>query len=219
MIMKLPYGAPSLHELRKLIPRQLVIKGRCLIGSLAARHLLIRCYLYEDFCSILSKQFGEQHMFRNFSWTQNFNPKEETSKALAWISLPDLPPNLFTRRPLLPIASAIGKPVAIDKTTQDRTRPSTARFKVILDLMDKHPKRVRMHCFDEQSGKLVEHYQHVVFDNLHLYCTNVMNNLYCKHQGHEDVDCRLMIQKNKRGEDNQDDIGQQGDKTNNLEQL
>ncbi|KAK6791687.1 hypothetical protein RDI58_010768 [Solanum bulbocastanum] len=117
VIMKLPYGAPSLHELRKLIPKQLVIKGRCLIGSLAARHLLIRCYLYEDFCSVLSKQFGylqfngEQHLFRNFSWTQNFNPKEETSKALAWISLPDLPPNLFARRPLLSIASAIGAKV------------------------------------------------------------------------------------------------------------
>uniref|UniRef100_M1D9N6 Uncharacterized protein n=1 Tax=Solanum tuberosum TaxID=4113 RepID=M1D9N6_SOLTU len=79
--------------------------------------------------------------------------------------------------------------------------------------MDKHPKRVRMHFLDEQSSKLVEHYQQVVFDNLPLYCT------YCKHQGHEDDDCRLMIQKNKRGEGNQDDIRQQGDKTNNLEQL
>ncbi|KAK4707150.1 hypothetical protein R3W88_033289 [Solanum pinnatisectum] len=219
VIMKLSFGAPSLHELRKLIPKQLVIKGRCLIGSLAARHLLIRCDLYEDFCSVLSKQFGylqfngEQHMFRNFPWTQNFNPKEETSKALAWVSLLDLPPNLFARRPLLSIASAIGKPIAIDKATQDRTRPSTARVKVILDLMDKHPKRVRMHFLDEQSGKLVEHYQQVVFDNLPFYCT------YCKHQGHEDDDCRLMIQKNKRGEGNQDEIRQQGDKTNNLEQL
>ncbi|KAG5608473.1 hypothetical protein H5410_019754 [Solanum commersonii] len=209
VIMKLSYGAPSLHELRELIPKQLVIKGSCLIGSLAARHLLIRCDLYEYFCSVLSKQFGylqfngEQHLFRNFSWTQNFNPKEETSKALAWVSLPNLPPNLFARRPLLSIASAIGKPVAIDKATQDRTRPSTARVKVILDLMDKHPKRVRLHFLDEQSGKLVEHYQQVVFDNLPLYCT------YCKHQGHEDADCRLMIQKNKRGEGNQDDIRQQ----------
>ncbi|KAH0692243.1 hypothetical protein KY285_019340 [Solanum tuberosum] len=217
--MKLSYGAPSLHELRKLIPKQLVIKGSCLIGSLAARHLLIHCDLYEYFCSVLSKHFGylqfngEQHLFRNFSWTQNFNPKEETSKALAWVSLPNLPPNLFAQRPLLSIASAIGKPVAIDKATQDRTRPSTARVKVILDLMDKHPKRVRLHFLDEQSGKLVEHYQQVVFDNLPLYCT------YCKHQGHEDADCRLMIQKNKRGEGNQDDIRQQGDKTNNLEQL
>ncbi|KAG5611732.1 hypothetical protein H5410_023013 [Solanum commersonii] len=53
VIMKLSYGAPSLHELRKLIPKQLVIKGRCLIGSLVARHLLIHCDLYENFYSVL----------------------------------------------------------------------------------------------------------------------------------------------------------------------
>jgi len=54
VIMKLSYGAPSLHELRKLIPKQLLIKGLCLIGSLTARHLLICCDIYEDFCSVLS---------------------------------------------------------------------------------------------------------------------------------------------------------------------
>ena len=52
-----------------------------------------------------------------------------------------------------------------------------------------------------------------MFDNIPLYCT------YCKHQGHEDANCRTMNQKNKRGEGNHDDIGQQGDKTNNVEQL
>ena len=44
---------------------------------------------------------------------------------------------------------------------------------------------------DEQCDKLIEHHQHVLFDDLPLYCT------YCKHQGHEDADCRLMIQKYK----------------------
>ncbi|KAG5610904.1 hypothetical protein H5410_022185 [Solanum commersonii] len=39
--------------------------------------------------------------------------------------------------------------IAIDKATQDRTRPSTSRVKVILDLMDKHPKR---HLTTENSG-------------------------------------------------------------------
>ncbi|KAG5581610.1 hypothetical protein H5410_052237 [Solanum commersonii] len=59
----------------------------------------------------------------------NFNPKEETSKALVWVSLSDLPPNIFARKPLLSIASPIGKPLTIDKSTQDRTRPSTTRVK------------------------------------------------------------------------------------------
>ena len=55
--------------------------------------------------------------------------------------------------------------------------------------MDKHSKELRMHSLDEQSGKLVEHYEQIVFDALPLYCT------FCKHQGHEGADCRLVIQK------------------------
>ncbi|WMV10258.1 hypothetical protein MTR67_003643 [Solanum verrucosum] len=54
---------------------------------------------------------------------------------VVWISLPRLLPDLFAKRSLLSRASAVGKPIAIDKATQDKTRPSTARVKVILDLM------------------------------------------------------------------------------------
>lgn len=70
-----------------------------------------------------------------------------------------------------------------------------------------------MHFLDEQSGKFIEHYQQVLFDNLPLYCT------CCKYQGHEDADCQLMIKKNKREEGYEDDIAQQGEETNAVEQL
>ncbi|KAG5573243.1 hypothetical protein H5410_063009 [Solanum commersonii] len=73
-----------------------------------------------------------------------------------WISLPRLSPDLFAKRSLLSIASAVGRPIAIDKATQDKTRPSTARVKVILDLMDKLPKRMRLQYLDEQTGKIQE---------------------------------------------------------------
>ncbi|WMV07100.1 hypothetical protein MTR67_000485 [Solanum verrucosum] len=49
-----------------------------------------------------------------------------------------LPTDLFARRSLLSIVTAAGKPIAVDKATQDRTRPSMARVKIILDLLDKH---------------------------------------------------------------------------------
>ena len=59
---------------------------------------------------------------------------------MTWISFPDLPPNLFAKNLLLSIVSVVGKPVPVDKATQERIRPSTARVKIILDLLDKHPK-------------------------------------------------------------------------------
>lgn len=124
MVMKLSYGAPELLELRKIILAQIGIKGRCLIGLLAVRQLLIRCDAYEDFVAIVSKQVGylqykgQQHQYRTFPWTQDYDPKAETSTTVAWVSFLDLPTNLFAKKLLLSIASAVGKPIAIDKATQ-----------------------------------------------------------------------------------------------------
>lgn len=203
VVMKLSYGAPELLELRKIIPAQIGIKGRCLIGLLAVRQLLIRCDAYEDFVAIVSKQVGylqykgQQHQYRTFPWTQDYDPKAETSKTVAWVSFPDLPMNLFAKKPLLSIASAVGKPIAIDKATQTRTRPSTARVKVIIDLLDKHPKNIKLQFIDEKSGKVIEHLQEFVFDNLPSYC-NV-----CKRQGHVGEDCRSLMTRNRSNYDMQ----------------
>ncbi|KAG5630583.1 hypothetical protein H5410_002300 [Solanum commersonii] len=63
--------------------------------------------------------------------------------AVVWISLPNLSRDLFAKKSLLSITSAIGKPIAIDKSTQIKSRPSMTRIKVILDLMEKLPNRIR----------------------------------------------------------------------------
>ncbi|KAH0765652.1 hypothetical protein KY285_001523 [Solanum tuberosum] len=172
VILKFSYGKPNLHELRKILPKQLDIKGHCNIGQLEFRHLLIRFDLYEDSVQVLSinsgfiKSNSEEFLFRTFLWTIWFNPKEETSKALTWISFPDLPPNLFAKKPLLSIASVVEKPVDVDKVTQECTRPCTTRVKVILDLLDTHPKKIKLFFVDKDSSKVIEHYQEFVYDNL-----------------------------------------------------
>ncbi|KAG5629478.1 hypothetical protein H5410_001195 [Solanum commersonii] len=198
VIIKVAYGKPVLSELRKLLPKQFDVKGNCNIRQLDFRHLLIRI----------------------FPWTPSFNPKEETPKAWVWISLPKLPTDLFARRSLLSVATAAGKPIVVDKATQDRTRPSTARVKIILDLLDKHPNRVRLLVLEKESGKIIEHYQKIVYDNLPLYCT------HCKHQGHEENECRLLMRKTvSQGDRLGDEVGrditlmQPDSEANNTEQL
>lgn len=117
---------------------------------MGTRHILIRCNQYNDYTSVVSHQYGyiqlngEKYDYRTSLWTLSFNPKEETSRALAWLSLPGLPTSLFARKSLLSIASAVGRPIAIDKATQVRSRPSTARVKVELDLLDQHLKRIKL---------------------------------------------------------------------------
>ncbi|KAG5576224.1 hypothetical protein H5410_056358, partial [Solanum commersonii] len=97
---------------------------------------------------------------RFFSWSIGYNPKEETTLAMVWISLLNLSPDLFAKKSLLSIAPTIGKPIAIEKATQIKSRPSTSRVKVILDLMEKLPNRIRLQFVDGKSGKLIEHQGH-----------------------------------------------------------
>ncbi|KAG5598535.1 hypothetical protein H5410_029905 [Solanum commersonii] len=206
MVFKLSHGAPDLNVLRSILPKHLGTKGNCLIGLLAPRQILLRFDLYEDYVLALSRSVnyllynGEEHQCRVFPWSIGYNPKEETTLVVVWISLPNLSPDLFAKKSLLSIASAVGKQIAIDKATQIKSRPSTARVKVILDLMEKLPNRIRLQFVDGKTGKLIEVFQESVYDNLPLYCN------YCKHQGHDEDSCRLISKRNQNNKQIDDTI-------------
>ncbi|KAH0717056.1 hypothetical protein KY285_013087 [Solanum tuberosum] len=106
------------------------------------------------------------------------------------------------------MASVVGRPIATDKATQDKIMP---RVKVILDLMDKLPKRMRLQYLDEQTSKIQEVFQEFVYDNLPLYCN------HCKHQGHDENCCRLILKKNQ--DNNHKDNGVVGDEQFNGEKF
>lgn len=139
---------------------------------------------------------GREHQYRVFPWSVGFNPNEETSKAAVWISLPKLSPELFARQALLSIVAAVGKPIAIDKATQVRSRatqvrsrPSITRVKVIVDLLDELPENVRLRHVDSITSKIVEDFQQIIYDNLPSYCCHF------KHQGHEERECHVLKEK------------------------
>lgn len=76
---------------------------------------------------------------------------EETLKAVVWIPFPEVQPNFFAKQSFLSIASAVGKPLALDKAMKNRTRSSAARVKVSLDLLDKHPNKVKLKIIDNKT--------------------------------------------------------------------
>ncbi|WMV19704.1 hypothetical protein MTR67_013089 [Solanum verrucosum] len=119
---------------------------------------------------------------------------------MVWISLPNLSPDLFAKKSLLSIASDVGKPIAIDKATQIKSRPITTRVKVILAVMKKLPNRIWLQFVDRKSGKLIEVSQEIVYDNLPLYCN------YCKHQDHDEDSCRLLSKRNQNNKQIDDTI-------------
>ncbi|XP_019265781.1 PREDICTED: uncharacterized protein LOC109243328 [Nicotiana attenuata] len=145
IVVKQSSNVPDLPTMRTILPKNFGIKGQVLIGQLAPRQLLVRADQHEDFVNSLARAVqyfnhnGKEHQIRVFPWSVGFNGNEETTKAIVWISFPKLPTELFAKNVLLSIASAVCKPIAIDKATQIKSRPCTARVKVILDLLDNLP--------------------------------------------------------------------------------
>ncbi|KAG5579614.1 hypothetical protein H5410_050241 [Solanum commersonii] len=154
VVFKLSYGAPDLKVLRSILPKHL---DYVLALSHSVNYLLYN---------------GEEHQCRVFPWSIGYNPKVETTLAMVWISLPNLYPDLFAKKSLLSIASAVGKPITIDKVTQIKSRASTTRVKVILDLMEKLPNRIRLQFVDGKSGKLIEVFQEILSFDLEKKSNN-----------------------------------------------
>nr|XP_009796813.1 PREDICTED: uncharacterized protein LOC104243331 [Nicotiana sylvestris] len=122
--------------------------------------------------------------------------KEEGLHQAVMIKLSSDAPNLQILRSILPKIFGIKafivhcgcywKTNHNNKATQVRSRPSTARVKVIIDLLDKLPEKIRLQYLDVKTGKIVEDYQEIIYDNLPSYCG------HCKHQGHEENQCRRL---------------------------
>ncbi|KAK4356745.1 hypothetical protein RND71_022355 [Anisodus tanguticus] len=187
VVGKFSYGWPEISSLRTSIPKQCELKGEVRIGLLCNRHVLIRCSLFEDYLTLMSKpnwniqEKGTIFSMRTFKWSTWFDSEEETSLVVTWISLPGLPPTYFGEAQLFSIAAAAGRPLAIDVATKNKTRPSCARVKIEIDLLKEHPKRFQIEAADETGIK--SKWYPFRYDFLPKYCTN------CKLQGHELSGC------------------------------
>ncbi|KAF3639083.1 hypothetical protein FXO37_24110 [Capsicum annuum] len=134
VVGKFSYGWPDIQELRKLIPKQCELKGDVNIGLLCSSYVLLRASRMEDDVDLLSKPIFyinyRNYPMRTLKWDPLFDPEEETSIAIAWISLPALPPIFFGIETIFSLAVAVGKPLQVDMATTNKTRPSCARVKV-----------------------------------------------------------------------------------------
>lgn len=81
--------------------------------------------------------------------------------------------------------SVVGKPIAIDKATQEKSRPSTTKIKVKMNLLAKLPQRMKLQYIDEKFGKIMDHFQKFVYDNCHVIVPSVSTKAMTK----ADVDC------------------------------
>uniref|UniRef100_M1BH23 Non-LTR retroelement reverse transcriptase n=1 Tax=Solanum tuberosum TaxID=4113 RepID=M1BH23_SOLTU len=190
VVGKFSYGWPEIQDLRKLIPKQCELKGDCNIGLLSNRHVLIKATLLEDYVHLLSKpaffitQNNWSFPMRTLKW-DTFNPEEETTTAIAWISFPSLPPIFFGKEAVFSLAAAVGKPLQVDMATRNQTRPSCARVKVEVDLLREFPKRIKI-GMRMKTDEVVKKWVKIKYDYVPKYCQT------CMIQGHDEEQCYVV---------------------------
>ncbi|XP_049410642.1 uncharacterized protein LOC125873836 [Solanum stenotomum] len=187
VIGKISYGWPAIQDLCKLIPKQCELKGECNIGLLSNRLVLIKAMLLEDYVHLLSKlafyitQRNWSFPMLTLKWDPMFNPKEETSTTIAWISFPSLPPIFFGKKVVFSLAAVVGKPLQMDMATKNQTRPSRARVKVEVHLLREFPKRIKIGM--RRSDEVMEKWIRINYDYVPKYCKT------CMIQGHNEQEC------------------------------
>ncbi|KAF3656163.1 putative splicing factor 3A subunit 1-like isoform X1 [Capsicum annuum] len=62
--------------------------------------------------------------------------------------------------------AAFGKSIVVDKATEVRSRPSTARVRVIPDLMDKHPDHIQLQSVDKVTSRIIVEFEEVTKRNV-----------------------------------------------------
>lgn len=220
VVGKFSYGWPDIKELRRLIPKQSELKGESNIGLLRNKYVLIRATLLEDYVSILSKStFYITHMnwsypMRTLKWDPLFDPDEEITTTIAWISLPYLPLNYFLKEAIFSMATVIGKPLQVDMATKNQTRPNCARVKVEVDLLTEFSQRISIGMRKKDSRETVKRWIKNKYDYVPKYC------MRCKLQGHNAKECFLIHPElYKKEEDNTKDMQgkKEGDKKDRKE--
>ncbi|KAH0650344.1 hypothetical protein KY284_030256 [Solanum tuberosum] len=125
---------------------------------------------------------------RTLIYDDKFKISEETTKAVAWISFPNLIPTFFVKECHYSLASAVGSPVHLDLAMINKTRPSCARVKVLVDLKGTFPKAVQMDIENEATTDIQSEIVLIKYDYLPKYCSG------CKMQGNDMETCLLLRQ-------------------------
>lgn len=109
-----------------------------------------------------------------------FKAEEETTTAVAEISFPSLPLNIFGKEALFSLAMALGKPLQVNMATKNETRLSCARVKVKADLLSEFPKRIKI-VVRKLNSEISKRWITIKYDYI-----------MCMIQGHNEQQCYVL---------------------------
>src|SRR4051812_9601780 len=112
----------------QLLFSKLGLKDSFFLSHLDPKHMIIRLNEEADFNRLWLREvwFFYGYPMRTFRWMPDIRLDAESSIALIWISIPNLPFFLFNKQGLFSMGSILGKPLTMDTATAEFTRPNVA---------------------------------------------------------------------------------------------
>ncbi|OIT20358.1 hypothetical protein A4A49_40385 [Nicotiana attenuata] len=121
-------------------------------------------------------------------WTLDFRPDHDSHIVPVWVLLPELPFHCHTWHYVKQILEPVEKSLTMDVATFGRTRPSTTKVRVEIDLTKPQVTIVYVGQ-EEEMNSLKGFTQKIEYEHVPKYCK------YCKLIGHSLVQCRAAIKK------------------------
>ncbi|XP_070029285.1 uncharacterized protein [Nicotiana sylvestris] len=151
------------------------------------QHVFIDFDLEEDHRNVKARSFLTicDMQMKLQKWTPNFKPEIKSTLAPVWINLPDLKWHYFEWDAFCRIVEPIGIPIIMDKATISKTRPTTAKIKIEIDVTKTLLHEVQIDIMNE-NGQMESIIQKVEYEAIPEYCS------HCKMLGHSDLKCRIL---------------------------
>ncbi|PHU24950.1 hypothetical protein BC332_03282 [Capsicum chinense] len=155
------------------------------IGAKDKYHVFIDADNEEDFNNILSRSsitLSNSTSMKIMRWSTNFQSGAETTLAPVWINLPDLPWHFYEWDATCRIFSPIRTRLVLDKVTITKSRPTTAKLRIEIDLAKPLVHEVQIEVRN-QHEKLDIFVQKIEHEKIPCF--------KCMVQGHSNAECGL----------------------------
>ncbi|XP_070032995.1 uncharacterized protein [Nicotiana tomentosiformis] len=101
------------------------------------KHVFIDFDNLDDHNAVATRSFvnlGGDFVMSLEKWITKFKPEPNTTRVPVWITLPDLPWHFYEWDAICRIVDPIGFSLVLDKATTIKTRPTTAKIRIEIDL-------------------------------------------------------------------------------------
>ncbi|XP_009766116.2 uncharacterized protein [Nicotiana sylvestris] len=179
-------------------------KGNIKIGAYDMHHVFIDFDNKEDHSEVIARNymtFGRDNTMVIQKWSASFKPDVDSSFTPVGITLPNLPWQYYEWDALCHILGPVGIPLIMDKATMSKTRPTTAKVRVEINLTKPIVQEVLLEFINDEGSKEMV-VQKIEYESMPAFCT------HCKIRGHSDATCRILHPELKK---------EVGRKENNLE--